>query len=78
MPPQALDLGRGAQTYDRTLGYACASISGLIHEEISMIVPVWIVCNANLNPAHRRAENRICASQIDGLREGPPRFRMLG
>lgn len=41
---------QGAKTYDRIAGYFRSSIFDLIHEEISSIEKVRIVCNADLDP----------------------------
>lgn len=41
---------KGAETYDRIAGYFRSSIFDLIHEEISTIGRVRIVCNADLDP----------------------------
>ncbi|MFP2873302.1 phospholipase D-like domain-containing anti-phage protein [Acetobacter tropicalis] len=41
---------QGAKTYDRIAGYFRSSIFELIHEEISTIDRVRIVCNADLDP----------------------------
>jgi superfamily II DNA or RNA helicase len=41
---------QGAETYDRIAGYFRSSIFDLIHEEISTISRVRIVCNADLDP----------------------------
>lgn len=41
---------RGAETYGRIAGYFRSSIFDLIHEEISTIGLVRIVCNADLDP----------------------------
>ena len=41
---------QGAETYDRIAGYFRSSIFDLIHEEISTIRRVRIVCNADLDP----------------------------
>jgi hypothetical protein len=41
---------KGAITYDRIAGYFRSSIFDLIHEEISTIGKVRIVCNADLDP----------------------------
>lgn len=41
---------KGAATYDRIAGYFRSSIFDLIHEEISTIGRVRIVCNADLDP----------------------------
>ncbi|WP_010510753.1 phospholipase D-like domain-containing anti-phage protein [Komagataeibacter europaeus] len=41
---------QGARTYDRIAGYFRSSIFELIHEEISTIDRVRIVCNADLDP----------------------------
>ncbi|RLJ36258.1 SNF2 domain-containing protein [Litoreibacter meonggei] len=41
---------QGAETYDRIAGYFRSSVFDLIHEEISTIGRVRIVCNADLDP----------------------------
>lgn len=41
---------KGAETYDRIAGYFRSSIFDLIHEEISTIGRVRIVCNSDLDP----------------------------
>jgi hypothetical protein len=41
---------QGAETYDRIAGYFRSSIFDLVHEEISTIRRVRIVCNADLDP----------------------------
>jgi len=41
---------KGAETYDRIAGYFRSSVFDLIHEEISTIGRVRIVCNADLDP----------------------------
>jgi hypothetical protein len=41
---------QGAETYDRIAGYFRSSVFDLIHEEISTISRVRIVCNADLDP----------------------------
>ena len=41
---------QGAESYDRIAGYFRSSIFDLIHEEISTIGRVQIVCNADLDP----------------------------
>ena len=41
---------QGASTYDRIAGYFRSSIFDLVHEEISSIGQVRIVCNADLDP----------------------------
>ena len=41
---------QGAETYDRIAGYFRSSIFDLIHEEISSIGRVRIICNADLDP----------------------------
>ena len=48
---------RGAETYDRIAGYFRSSIFDLIHEEISTIGRVRIVCNADLDPRDLTAAN---------------------
>ena len=49
---------QGAETYDRIAGYFRSSVFDLIHEEISTIGRVRIVCNADLDPRDLTAAMR--------------------
>jgi hypothetical protein len=48
---------RGASSYDRIAGYFRSSVFDLIHEEISTIGRVRIVCNSDLDPRDLTAAN---------------------
>jgi hypothetical protein len=81
---------KGAATYDRIAGYFRSSVFDLIHEEISTIGRVRIVCNADLDPRDltaaglsQRARDQAQVAQwheqgdpLDALLERP-RWRRL-
>jgi hypothetical protein len=81
---------KGAATYDRIAGYFRSSVFDLIHEEISTIDRVRIVCNADLDPRDltaaglsQRARDQAQVAQwheqgdpLDALLERP-RWRRL-
>ena len=60
----------GAEKYDRIAGYFRSSVFNLIHEEISTIGKVRIVCNADLDQRDLEAARAACEQvQVDKWHE---------
>lgn len=69
---------RGAKSYDRIAGYFHSSIFNLIHEEISGIERVRIVCNADLNqPDLTAAKLSAARAQLEAFTVHTPQAESL-
>lgn len=73
---------RNARRYDRIAGYFRSSLLELIHEELTPIDQVRVVCNSDLDPrdisAARTAEQQAIALREKWAESAPPEESILG